>query len=226
VFSGFLITGLLLKEVRGTGGISIGRFYARRARRLLPAATLVLVVTVLLGYQVFGQLRANRIAEDAQWSALFGSNFRVIRQGTDYLRAQQEPSPLRHFWSLAVEEQFYFAWPLLILLLASVAKGVSIRLKLGIALTVMIAASFAYSVHLTSADRTTAYFSPLPRASELAAGALLAVIAPWLLLITSAGKGIHLADGGQPTQAGMDGAWREGWDRRWSRCRRTPAGWW
>jgi peptidoglycan/LPS O-acetylase OafA/YrhL len=183
VLSGFLITGLLLKEVRETGGISIQRFYARRARRLLPAATLVLIVTVVLSYEVFGQLRANRVAEDARWAALFASNFRFIQQGTDYLGAQQEPSPLQHFWSLAVEEQFYFVWPLLILLLASVAKGISMRLKLGVALSLIIVASFAYSVQLTSVDRTTAYFSPLPRASELAAGAMLAVIAPWLLKI-------------------------------------------
>ena len=183
VLSGFLITGLLLKETRETGGISIRSFYARRARRLLPAATLVLIVTVLLSYEVFGQLRANRVAEDARWAALFASNFRSIQQGTDYLGAQQEPSPLQHFWSLAVEEQFYFVWPLLILLLASVAKGIPMRLKLGVALTLMIAASFAYSVHLTSVDRTTAYFSPLPRASELAAGALLAVVSPWLLKV-------------------------------------------
>ena len=121
------------------------------------------------------------MAEDARWTALFASNFRSIQQGTDYLGAQQEPSPLQHFWSLAVEEQFYLVWPLLILLLASVAKGISVRLKLGVALTLIIAASFAYSVQLTAVDRTTAYFSPLPRASELAAGALLAVIAPWLL---------------------------------------------
>jgi peptidoglycan/LPS O-acetylase OafA/YrhL len=181
VLSGFLITGLLLKEARETGGISIQRFYARRARRLLPAATLVLIVTVVLSYEVFGQLRANRVAEDARWAALFASNFRSIQQGTDYLGAQQEPSPLQHFWSLAVEEQFYFVWPLLILLLASVAKGISVRLKLGVALSLMIVASVAYSVRLTAVDHTTAYFSPLPRASELAAGALLAVIAPWLL---------------------------------------------
>ncbi len=83
----------------------------------------MLIVTVLLGYQVFGQLRANRVAEDARWAALFASNFRSIQQGTDYLGAQQEPSPLQHFWSLAVEEQFYFVWPLLILLLASVGEG-------------------------------------------------------------------------------------------------------
>jgi peptidoglycan/LPS O-acetylase OafA/YrhL len=181
VLSGFLITGLLLKEVRETGGISIGHFYARRARRLLPAATLVLIVTVLLSYEVFGQLRANRVAEDARWTALFASNFRSIQQGTDYLGAQQEPSPLQHYWSLAVEEQFYLVWPLLILLLATVAKGIPVRLKLGVALTLIIGASFAYSVHLTAVDRTTAYFSPLPRASELAAGALLAVVSPWLL---------------------------------------------
>lgn len=193
VLSGFLITGLLLKETQETGRISIGRFYARRARRLLPASTLVLIVTVILSYEVFGQLRANRVAEDARWAALFASNFRSIQLGTDYLGAQQEPSPLQHFWSLAVEEQFYFVWPLLILLLATVAKGISMRLKLGVALGLMIAASLAYSIHLTTVDHTTAYFSPLPRASELAAGAMLAVISPWLLKI--------------PRRAGLVASW-------------------
>jgi peptidoglycan/LPS O-acetylase OafA/YrhL len=195
VLSGFLITGLLLKEVGETGGISLGHFYARRARRLLPAATLVLLATVVGAYQVFGEMRANSVAEDARWSALFGANFRFIEQGTDYLGAQQEPSPLQHFWSLAVEEQFYFVWPLLIMLLAAVARGVSMRLKLGIALVAMIAASFAYSVYLTEIDRTTAYFSPLPRASELAAGALLAVVTPWLARVPRA-AGVAMSWGG------------------------------
>jgi len=186
VLSGFLITGLLLKEVRDSGTISLGTFYARRARRLLPAATLVLLVTVVGSYQVFGENRANRIAEDAQWSALFASNFRFIQQGTDYLGAQQPPSPLQHYWSLAVEEQFYVVWPLVIMALAAVAKGLSMRLKLGVALGLLIAGSFAYSIHLTRIDATTAYFSPFPRASELAMGALLAVAVPLLSRIPRA----------------------------------------
>ncbi len=181
VLSGFLITSLLLKEVGKTGTVSIGQFYARRARRLLPAGTLVLVVTVLLSYQVFGISRANRVAEDAQWSALFASNFRFIQQGTDYLDAALPPSPLQHYWSLAVEEQFYFVWPLLIMLVALVTRRWSLRLTLGVVLTAMIAASLAWSQYQTANNATAAYFSPFPRVSELAAGALLAVAVPSLV---------------------------------------------
>ncbi len=181
VLSGFLITGLLLKEIGKTGTISIGQFYARRARRLLPAGTLVLVVTVLLSYQVFGVSRANRVAEDAQWAALFASNFRFIQQGTDYLDSALPPSPLQHYWSLAVEEQFYLVWPLLIMLVAMASRRRSLRLTLGVVLTAMIVSSLAWSQYQTANNATAAYFSPFPRVSELAAGALLAVGVPWLV---------------------------------------------
>jgi peptidoglycan/LPS O-acetylase OafA/YrhL len=181
VLSGFLITGILADEINRTGGISFSRFYARRARRLLPAGALVLLVTVVATYNAFGPARGNRVADDARWASLFASNIRFIREGTDYLGAQEPPSPLQHFWSLAVEEQFYFVWPALILLVAVVARQVPIRLKLGVVLTVMIAASLAWSVSQTAIDGTTAYFSPLTRAYELAAGALLAVALPWVM---------------------------------------------
>ena len=180
VLSGFLITGLMLKEIESTGHISIVRFYARRARRLLPAGTLVLVTTVVASYVWLGGARAERVAEDARWSTLFASNFRFIQQGTDYLDARLPPSPLQHFWSLAVEEQFYAVWPMAIMLIALLFKQVALRLRLAIALVAIIAGSFIWSIHQTSVDATAAYFSPFPRASELAMGALLAVCAPWL----------------------------------------------
>lgn len=183
VLSGFLITGLMLKEIENTGRISIVRFYARRARRLLPAGTLVLSLTVIGSYFWLGGARADRVAEDARWSALFASNFRFIQQGTDYLDAQLPPSPLQHFWSLAVEEQFYAVWPLAMMLVALVFRRVSLRLRLAVALTAIIAGSLIWSIHQTSVDGTAAYFSPFPRASELGAGALLAVCAPWLTRI-------------------------------------------
>jgi peptidoglycan/LPS O-acetylase OafA/YrhL len=180
VLSGFLITGLLLKEIETTGRVSIAKFYARRARRLLPAGTLVLVSTVVASYAWLGGARADRVAEDARWSALFASNFRFIQQGTDYLDARLPPSPLQHFWSLAVEEQFYAVWPLAMMIVALLFKKVSLRLRLAVVLSAIIGGSLIWSIHQTSVDATAAYFSPFPRASELAAGALLAVCAPWL----------------------------------------------
>lgn len=183
VLSGFLITGLMLKEIETTGRISIVRFYARRARRLLPAGTLVLVSTVVASYAWIGGTRAERVAEDARWSALFASNFRFIQQGTDYLDARLPPSPLQHFWSLAVEEQFYAVWPLAMMAIALLFKRIPLRLRLAVILTAIITASLVWSIHQTSVDATAAYFSPFPRASELAAGALLAVCAPWLSAI-------------------------------------------
>jgi peptidoglycan/LPS O-acetylase OafA/YrhL len=186
VLSGFLITGVLLREVAKTGRISFTEFYARRARRLLPASTLVLVATVVGSYMYLGYSRGNEVAGDAKWAALFGANLRFIQQGTDYLGAQEPPSPLQHFWSLAVEEQFYFVWPAMVLLLAVVAKRVSLRLKLGVALSLIIAGSLAWSIYQTEHNAAIAYFSPFTRAWEMAAGGLLVVASPFLLRLNRA----------------------------------------
>jgi peptidoglycan/LPS O-acetylase OafA/YrhL len=180
VLSGFLITGLLVREIEQTGSISLLQFYARRARRLLPAGTLVLVATVIASYRYLGTSRADHVAVDARWAAMFASNIRFINTGTDYLGSQLPPSPLQHFWSLAVEEQFYAIWPALILILSLGPKRVPIRARLCVALVAIIGASLVWSVHQTRVDGTTAYFSPLTRASELGAGAMLAVAVPWL----------------------------------------------
>jgi peptidoglycan/LPS O-acetylase OafA/YrhL len=138
-------------------------------------------VTVLASHAYLGESRADRVAADARWASLFASNFRFIQQGTDYLDAQLPPSPLQHYWSLAVEEQFYALWPALMMLVALIFKNVPLRLKLALALTGIIGGSLLWSIHQTAVDGTAAYFSPLPRACELGAGALLAVAVPWLL---------------------------------------------
>lgn len=168
VISGFLITSLLLREVRETGGLSLIDFYARRARRILPAAALVLVATLLAGYHWLGFLRGDEIAEDVTWAALFASNFRFATQSVDYLASQGAQSPLQHFWSLAVEEQFYLVWPAAIVLLL----WLGFRWAIGYWLAAAVAASFAYSIWQGG---TWAYFSPATRAWELGAGCLLAL---------------------------------------------------
>jgi peptidoglycan/LPS O-acetylase OafA/YrhL len=171
VLSGFLITSLLLREVATAGRISIPRFYARRALRLLPASTLVLVCTLVAARLWLAPLLAGQYAHDAVAAAGYVSNLVFAHRGTDYLAADSAPSPFQHFWSLAVEEQFYLAWPLLIM--AATAFGR--RRLLGYALAVLGAASLILSITETHRSAPWAYFGTHTRAWELAAGALLAV---------------------------------------------------
>ncbi len=154
VLSGFLITGLLLTTRERTlwGTALLVDFYARRARRILPAAALVLVVTVIASYHWLGFLSANAIAVDGTWTAAFAANLHFALAGTQYLNVQAPPSPLQHYWSLAVEEQFYLVWPLLVLITATVARTVSLRVKLVAVLIPLIAASFAWSVLQTQQE--------------------------------------------------------------------------
>jgi peptidoglycan/LPS O-acetylase OafA/YrhL len=111
--SGFLITSLLLAELDATGGLRFGRFYLRRARRLLPALFLVLVATALLAVTV-AQDAAERVREDAVAAFFYVTNWWYVLHGTSYFEATGRPPMLQHLWSLAVEEQFYFIWPLLL----------------------------------------------------------------------------------------------------------------
>ncbi len=173
VVSGFLITGLLLREHARSGRISLREFYARRARRLLPAAVLVLAVTNVAASLVFAGERAGQTLRDALWSLGFLANVHFAAIGTDYFDQARPPSPVQHYWSLAVEEQFYLLWPMLLLgllLFAGRRRRTLLLLIAGLS-----AASLAWSVLRTSADATAAYFSTPARAWELGAGALLAV---------------------------------------------------
>lgn len=111
VISGFLITGLLWREVQATKTVALGRFYAARARRLLPAAATVGVVTALVAAAVLPPLQARRVFIDGIASMLYVGNYRFAAQNTDYMIADLPPSPFQHYWSLGVEEQFYLVWP-------------------------------------------------------------------------------------------------------------------
>ncbi|WP_081748614.1 acyltransferase family protein [Nocardiopsis sp. CNT312] len=174
VISGFLITSLLYREATGNGRVSLVRFYVRRVRRLLPASIVVLVVT---GTASLLLLPITRVADTA-WqliaSAAYVENLYLADQAVDYLAAETPPSPVQHFWSLSVEEQFYVVWPLLFALWLPARRlwrsGTAVLVAL---LGGVFALSLAASVFQVGG--ATAYFLPTTRAWELAAGGLLAI---------------------------------------------------
>ncbi|MFE4665353.1 acyltransferase family protein [Streptomyces sp. NPDC056716] len=174
VISGFLITSLMLREWGRDGRISLGRFYARRALRLLPASTLVVLATLAGSWLFLGPLRFADYAKDAIASAWYVVNFRLAEAGTDYFNTDVPPSPFQHFWSLAVEEQFYLIWPIVLIVALKLFRR---RALLAIPLLALAAASFALSLHLTETSPSWAYFGSQGRIWELAVGALLALAA-------------------------------------------------
>jgi peptidoglycan/LPS O-acetylase OafA/YrhL len=192
VLSGFLITGVLLSGVEKLGYLSFVDFYIRRAKRILPAATLTLVATIIASYFLLNVVRARQATWDSLWASLFGANVHFSQQGTDYFARGQPPSPIQHFWSLSVEEQFYFVWPALLAMtlfgLALGARGGAHRsrrgrpvirptakVRLGAVAAAAVGASLAWSIAQTDTAPTAAYFSTLTRAWELGLGALLAI---------------------------------------------------
>ncbi|MGC1237399.1 MAG: acyltransferase [Acidimicrobiales bacterium] len=180
VVSGFVITNVLLRERASKGTTSLPGFYARRIRRILPAATVVLIATVFATYHWLSYITGAANADDAKYVAVFVGNFHFATLGTQYFTATQPPSTLQQFWSLAVEEQFYLVWPVLFLLLTLPWKVLSPVVRLISVLTVVIGLSLAWSIIETSQNEVWAFFSPLTRAWELALGALLAVLGPHL----------------------------------------------
>ena len=192
VISGFLITDHLGRELTEGGGISFGAFYARRARRLLPSALLVIGVTVAVSCVVLPPLQAMTVAKDGLANAFYVGNYRYALQATNYLSATGTVSPLLNYWSLGVEEQFYLVWPALLFVVSLVwwprAKRTGstprparpLLSAVVVALALLGASSLGLSIWLTRANQPWAFFSLPTRAWELAAGGLLALVAPQL----------------------------------------------
>lgn len=186
VLSGFLISTLLLEEWVGTGRISLVSFWGRRAKRLLPALFLVVLAlgVYLMANALFGGPGANGLIDlhdlraEAIWSLLYANNWNLIVAHQSYFAQFSTPSPLQHTWSLAIEEQFYLVWPLVLLLLLRVCRrgwrlaGVAVTVSLGLLSTLLMAALFH-----AGTDPSRAYFGTDTRLFDLMAGATLALLA-------------------------------------------------
>jgi peptidoglycan/LPS O-acetylase OafA/YrhL len=177
VISGFLITSHLLANPPRTPRDLVG-FWSRRIRRLLPASLLVLGATLVASRMVAPETQWGNTASQARAAALYVVNWVLAKDSVDYLAAENAASPVQHFWSLSVEEQFYVVWPLLILLLALFAGSSARRrgLVFGLGLGAAVLASFVYSVTETASDPAAAYFVTPTRIWELGVGGLLALV--------------------------------------------------
>ncbi|MFE4952309.1 acyltransferase family protein [Leifsonia sp. NPDC056665] len=181
VISGFLMTSVLHREYERSGRIRLLAFYRRRIRRLIPASVAVLAATVVGAWALFTSGRFVTTVWDAVASLFFVSNWRFAAAQTDYFAQGAQTSPLQHYWSLSLEEQYYLVWPAAILLIALlVARGRRPRV-LAAAITLAItAALFILSLQLTQADSASAYFITPARLWELSVGATVALCMPWL----------------------------------------------
>jgi peptidoglycan/LPS O-acetylase OafA/YrhL len=180
VISGYLITGVLVREGERTGRIDLIAFYTRRARRLLPAAMLVLLLIGVLTPLCLPASQWKDSAIEVFFSTFYLENWRLAAQAVDYLAAENAPSPVQHYWSLSIEEQFYIVWPALIIagLSATRVLGISSRALLRTLFGTIAAASLGASIWLTLTDPASAYFVTHTRIWELSLGGLLALGAP------------------------------------------------
>jgi len=198
VISGFLITGHLLREYQKSGRIALLDFWGRRAKRLVPAAALVLTVTWVASRLLLPATRLADTASQIRASALYYQNWQLAWNAVNYLKSDSVASPVQHFWSLSVEEQFYLGWPLLFLLAALVAlsvrrpKGQAAQTEqtaqqskrrrarghhvLLLLAGAVVAGSLWYSVYYTRANPAGAYFVTTTRIWELGLGGLVALL--------------------------------------------------
>ena len=184
VISGYLITGLILREIEKTGTLDLRSFYQRRIKRLLPTSVFVLFVTAIFAWILFPPITRDALGRDLFAAAAYISNYLFAWWQNDYQNLNATPSPFIHYWSLAVEEQFYLVWPLFILFLARYGKKIVFA---GIAITTLL--SLLFSIYLTQVAPIWAFYSLPTRAWELGFGALLLFlpetkkkirILPWL----------------------------------------------
>ncbi len=197
VISGFLITGHLVRELAATGRVRLADFWARRARRLLPASLLVLLFCALavMSPLIMPLSALNNEVREILASTFYVENWYLALNSADYLNNAGDPTTVQHYWSLSLEEQFYVMWPLLMLLAAWLGikaftgRGASEARLRGviIAIAVVSVASFIFSVWLTITNPAPAYFVTFGRMWQFGVGALIALV-PWLRVQNAIGS--------------------------------------
>ena len=175
VLSGFLITTLLILEWRRSGRIATGHFWARRARRLLPALMIVLVLVALITVFAIDPWKRAAIRDDGLASLFYVANWRFVAARQGYFELFSAPSPLRHMWSLAIEEQFYLVWPLVTYAALRAVRG-SLRLLGALCVCGIIASIAVMAIVYRSSDPSRAYYGTDARAHTILMGALLAIV--------------------------------------------------
>jgi peptidoglycan/LPS O-acetylase OafA/YrhL len=179
VLSGFLITSLLLREYQQRGAIDLLAFWARRARRLLPALLVMLAVVAVYSYFAVPDAKLGQLRGDGLASIFYVANWRFISVGESYFDLFAGVSPLRHLWSLAIEEQFYLLWPLLFIAVLKLSKG-STRWLAGVTIGGIALSVLTIGVQYVGADPSRAYYGTDGRAHTLLVGCLLAILLPHL----------------------------------------------
>ncbi len=181
VLSGFLVTGVLLSEIERTGRLRLGSFYSRRVRRLLPAALVAIVATCAVFVLIAPVTERVLLVSDARHALLYVANWHFLAESGDYFAADADQSPFLHFWSLAIEEQYYVVFPVLLLLLTRVGRRWTAAVLLALLL-----ASVAAQLVWAQVDATHAYYGTDARIYQPLAGSLLALVV--------FGRGDRLAD--------------------------------
>ncbi|MBX3721520.1 MAG: acyltransferase [Turneriella sp.] len=183
VISGFLITSLLVAEIEKTGQLDLGNFWSRRLRRLLPASTLVLLVSLWACLKWLPETEWLNTTKQVFASGLYFQNWMLISQAVDYMAREANATVAQHYWSLSIEEQFYFAWPLIVFMCAAISRktGRGIRATSAIFSIILLAGSLFISIFVLR-NTPQGYFATTTRAWELALGATLAILWPYLNL--------------------------------------------
>jgi peptidoglycan/LPS O-acetylase OafA/YrhL len=194
VLSGFLVTGILLRDLASTGRVRLQQFYSRRARRILPASIVVLIVTAVVYSIVATPAESAGAAGGFRAAFVYIANWHFIREATDYFAVNVNHNPVLHFWSLAVEEQFYLLWPMVLAGLFVLTRRIG-RWRwwvLRSCVAAVVVASAVAALHIATTNLDRAYYGTDTRAYQLLAGAALAVT-PQLLRARSASRSARAA---------------------------------